>query len=352
MTSEARYFEMLSAAIGEIETDSFEARGGVYDRLWRIVVQQLQAERNDSDEAIATERAAFMAAVQRIEFGERLTTAAEGREGASAAVRGGQSQTNHTRNRSKRSVLGRIILRLAGACAVLLIVGFVYLVSVVRLDSASTERWAADDTSKSWQSRVMRAVLAFSNLIEERLTAPAGARQRAVLYEESATTATGKAFAGNAVWRDHLDATVAAPSAVLSVEVEIPQKALVFNLSLRRAPESRDVISHFIELKFTNPNGQLSDAVEDVLGILMKNDELSAGIELVGGVARIQKGLFLMGLSGTHADVSRNMTLLKNRPWLDVAIVMQDSSRNILAIEKGSTGQTAVNRVLASWEKT
>lgn len=349
MTNEARYFEVLSAAIGELEVDSFEARGVVYDRLWEIVVRQLRAEGNDARETVAAERAAFVAAVQRIEFGERPTTAAAGPKGDGTAE-DGQGLANHDRDRSKRPILGRVFLRLAGAFAVLLIIGFAYLVNMVRQDSAAAKRWAADDTSL--QSRLVRAALAVSNLIEGRSAVPSGVRQRAVLYEESAATKTGKVFAGHAVWRDRLESPAAGSSAVLSVEVEIPQKALIFNLSLTRAPERGGAISHFIELKFTTPNGSFSDAVEDVLGIMMKNDELSAGIELAGKIVQVQKGVFLMGLSGTDADIGRNMTLLKDRPWLDVPIVMQDRSRSILAIEKGSTGQTAVNRVLASWQKT
>lgn len=349
MTNEARYFEVLTAEIGEIEVDSFEARGVVYDHLWEIVVRQLQEEGNDSHETIAAERAAFVAAVQRIEFGERSTSTAAGPEENGAA---GDSEALANRNpvRSKRPVLGRVILRFAGACAVLLMIGFGYLVSVVRLDAASAQRWAADETSL--QSRLVRVALAFGNLMEGRSPVLAGARQRAVLYEESAATASGKALAGYAVWRDRLESPTAGSSAVLSVEVEIPQKALIFNLSLTRAPERGGAISHFIELKFTNPNGSFSDAVEDVLGIMMKNDELSAGIELAGKIVKVQKGLFLMGLSGTDTDVGRNITLLKDRRWLDVPILMQDKSRNILAIEKGSTGQAAVSRVLASWQKT
>src|SRR5262245_2886131 len=77
MSNEARYFEVLSGAVAQVEEDSFEARGVIYDRLWAIVVERLQAEGDDTDEALASERAAFLAAVKRIEFGERVAPSPE-----------------------------------------------------------------------------------------------------------------------------------------------------------------------------------------------------------------------------------------------------------------------------------
>src|SRR5262245_28595014 len=77
MSNEEKYFEVLSGAIAQINAESFEARGVVYDRLWQIILERLQDESDPSDESISNERAAFLAAVQRIEFGERLSAAAE-----------------------------------------------------------------------------------------------------------------------------------------------------------------------------------------------------------------------------------------------------------------------------------
>src|SRR5262245_48486416 len=82
MSNEARYFEVLSGAVAQIEEDAFEARGAIYDRLWAIVVERLQADGDDTDEALASERAAFLAAVKRIEFGERVVTSSEDAEAA------------------------------------------------------------------------------------------------------------------------------------------------------------------------------------------------------------------------------------------------------------------------------
>lgn len=199
----------------------------------------------------------------------------------------------------------------------------------------------------------MRAALSVGNLVERRPRIASGPTQRAVLYEENSATATGTTFSGQAAWR-HLSgpAAAGASGAVLSIETEIPQKGLFVTISIRQAPDRGGAISHFVEFRLLTADGSASEMVEDVRGILMKNDELSRGIELVGKVVRVQHGVFLMGLSATEADLGRNLKLLKERPWLDIPIVMKDGTRSILAIEKGSTGQSALNDALASWGQT
>jgi hypothetical protein len=344
MTNEARYFEVLSGAIAQIQEDSFEARGSVYDRLWNIVVDRLRAEGNDSDEALASERAAFLAAVKRIEFGERAQalTPDEGEQGRLPDMR------------PRRPLLRPIALRMATGCAVLLVICISYLIIVVSLDPASAERWAGDDAANSWQSQMVRAALSIGNLIERRATVAPAVSQRAVLYEESETTATGSTFSGNAVWRHQkMESTFVglAPAAV-SIDIEIPQKSFLLRMLLKRAPDTGGVISHFVEFRFLNVDGSASDAVEEVVGILMKTDELSRGIELAGKVVKVQRGMFLMGLSAAEADLARNLTLLQERRWLDVPLIMKDKSRSILAIEKGSSGRTAIKQTLTAWGQT
>jgi hypothetical protein len=244
-------------------------------------------------------------------------------------------------------------MRMASACAVLAAIWFAYLVIIVRMDSAAAERWAGEDPLNPWQSQLMRVALSVGNLFERRPVTASGPAQRAVLYEENSATATGTTFSGQAIWRHQAgSAKASASGAVLSIDTEIPQKGLSVGISIRRAPDDGGAISHFVEFRLLNSDGSASEMVEDVRGILMKTDELTRGIELIGKVVRVQRGVFLMGLSAAEADLDRNLKLLKERSWLDIPIVMKDRTRSILAIEKGSTGQNALNQALASWGQT
>jgi hypothetical protein len=339
--------EVLSGAIAQVEEDSFEARGIIYDRLWNIVLQRLRNEGQDSADNVARERTAFLSAVRRIEFGERAAVTP-----AAQAPQEVHQEAPQEKRRPKRSVVGRVVVRMVSACAVLAAIWFAYLVIVVRLDAASADRGTGAGASKSWHSQLMETALSVGNLFERRSTVPAGPAQRAVFYEENSATATGHTFSGRAVWRNQAGSgTASASESVLSVDAEIPQKKLVVKVSIRRAPDG-GAISHFVEFQFLNPDGSASDQVAGVLGILMKNDELSPGIELVGKVTNVHRGTFLMGLSGAASDLGRNLKLMRERPWLDIPIVMNDRTRGILAIEKGSTGQASIDRVFASWGHT
>ena len=248
-------------------------------------------------------------------------------------------------------MFGRIFTGMVGACVVLLAAGIAYALIAIRSDPTVAERWTDQSDANSWQSHMMRAVVSISNLIDRlpttkttTTTTASVTSQRAVLYEESLATATGTTFSGQAVWRYQPKSKTAA----LSINVEIPQKNLILEISMRRASDG-GAASHLVEFQFFGPNRSRSDAVEDVVGILMKDDELARGVELKGQVVRVHQGMFLMGLSGTDDDVARNMKLLRDRPWLDVPIVLRGGARSILAIEKGTAGQNALNEALATW---
>jgi hypothetical protein len=336
MSNEDKYFAVLSNAMSQVNTESFEARGVVYDRLWEIVLNRLRDEPDASDESVANERKAFLAAVQRIELGERLPVAA--REPPEATRP--EPEALKLDKPTRRPARGRIVLRMVSACALLLLLGVVYL--IVRFDSTSAARWINENPHNAWQVQFMRAVISVHGFFERQPPAIQGARQRAVLYEENTAISTGSTYAGHAIWRQQREGK-GGTTGFLSIDVEIPQKDLVLKLELRPAGDKGGVISHLVDFRFMSAKGTLSEAVQDVLGVLMKNDELSPGIELIGKVTRVRPGAFLMGLSGAAADVERNLKLLRERPWLDIPIVFRGGARSLLAIEKGTTGQSAIN---------
>jgi hypothetical protein len=336
MNNEDKYFAVLSDAMGRVNTESFEARGVVYDRLWEIVLNRLQDEPYTSDESIANERRAFLAAVQRIEFGERLPAVArEQPEGITP-----ETEPIEPDKPKRRPPRRRIVLRMVSACALLLLLGGVYL--FIRFDSTSAADWINENPHNALQIQFMRAVIAVHSFFERQPPAVLGPRQKAVLYEENSAIASGSTYAGHAIWR-MLREGKGGKTEFLSIDVEIPQKDLVLKMELRPAADKGGVISHLIEFRFLSAKGTLSEAVQDVLGVLMKNDELSPGIELIGKVTRVRPGMFLMGLSGAAADVETNLKLLRDRPWLDIPVVFRGGARSLIAIEKGTTGQSAIN---------
>jgi hypothetical protein len=81
----------------------------------------------------------------------------------------------------------------------------------------------------------------------------------------------------------------------------------------------------------------------------MKQSESTRGVALAGLSVKVTTGFFLIGLSATEGDVQRNIQMLKERGWFDIAIVYNDNRRAILAVEKGPQGDRVFNDAFAAW---
>jgi hypothetical protein len=66
---------------------------------------------------------------------------------------------------------------------------------------------------------------------------------------------------------------------------------------------------------------------------------------------KVINGFFLIGLSAVDTDVQRNVQLLKDRSWFDIAIVYTNGGRAILAMEKGPPGDHAFTEAFAAWSR-
>jgi hypothetical protein len=55
--------------------------------------------------------------------------------------------------------------------------------------------------------------------------------------------------------------------------------------------------------------------------------------------------------SGASADMQRNVQLLKERPWSDIAVVYNDGHRAIIAIEKGAACERTFSNAFAAREQ-
>lgn len=183
-------------------------------------------------------------------------------------------------------------------------------------------------------------------------TAPAAAvAQKVVLYEEDPGNTQGKRFVGSAIWKTE---TVSpgpglAPELVIKAEVEIPERRIRMVWSLRRNTDKALPASHTIEILFTLPADFPEGAVNNVPGVLMKQNEQTRGVPLAGLAVKVTNGFFLVGLSSAEVDSQRNLQLLKERSWFDVPVVYTSGKRAILAVEKGQPGERAFDEAFRAW---
>jgi hypothetical protein len=175
--------------------------------------------------------------------------------------------------------------------------------------------------------------------------------QRVVLYEEDPTDPAGKQYVGQVTWRTE---TVSPgpgqpPDVVIRANIEIPDRQMKVTWSLRRNTDKSLPASHTVDLVFSLPSDFPHGGISNIPGLLMKQAEQTRGVPLAGQSVKVTTGYFLIGLSSVESDLQRNVQLLKERTWFDIPIVYTDGRRAILAVEKGSPGETAFAEAFNAW---
>jgi hypothetical protein len=176
--------------------------------------------------------------------------------------------------------------------------------------------------------------------------------QRAVLFEEDpADPKGGSRLSGSVNWHSESGASSAGGAAVLvRADVEIPDRRLTLTMSLRRNTDHAMPASHVVEFKFTMPPDSPYGGVAKMVAIQMKQQlEQIRGAVLAGMVAKVTAGYFLVGLSATDFELRRNLTMLKERSWIEIPFVYTNGTRAILDMEKGPPGERALSEAFVAW---
>jgi hypothetical protein len=186
-------------------------------------------------------------------------------------------------------------------------------------------------------------------------SSPVAVSQHAVLLEEDPGDPQGKHSVGSVVWRTEAvsSGNNRAPELAIRADIEIPERRIGVALTIKRETDPSRSLSHTIEVVFKLPTDFAPGGISNVPGIWMKpNEQAQGGFPLNGGSFRVTTNYFLVGLSAAATDRDRNIQLLKDQPWIDIAIVYANNKRAILSLEKGEAGTQAFAAAFAAWEQT
>ncbi len=188
---------------------------------------------------------------------------------------------------------------------------------------------------------------------QSRSTQAAPAAQRVVLYEEdpSDTNGSGKHYDGTVTWS--LENVAAGPGQPMDKairgDIVIPERNMTATFTIRRNTDKDLPASHTVSIVFTLPPDFVHGAIQEIRALLMKQTEPARGVQLAGLSVKVTNGFFLIGLSSNEGDVQRNIQLLKERGWFDIAIGYTDNRRAIMAVEKGPQGDRVFADAFAAW---
>lgn len=178
--------------------------------------------------------------------------------------------------------------------------------------------------------------------------------QRAILYEEDPSTPRGRSYNGLTTWRTTtLPSTTGGTALETAVVAQaiIPEQHLAVSWTLRRNTNQSFDASHLIEINFSQPVDRSTGGIGSVPGVLMKVSETAKGVPLAGVMEKARNSYFLFGLSPNNMELQQNLQLLKDRQWVDIAIVYNNGSRAILALQKGPPGDRAFADAFAAWKE-
>ncbi|WP_321344934.1 hypothetical protein [Breoghania sp.] len=181
---------------------------------------------------------------------------------------------------------------------------------------------------------------------------PTPVAQRAILYEESADASSGgSAEQGRVLWSTAQETPSGggAPDTVIKASIAIPERNVTVNLTIRPNRDDTLPASHLIELQFLLPEKFAGKGVSSVPGLIMKTTEEARGDALIGASVRVAEGFFWVALSSIEAERERNITLLRDRGWIDIPVLYESGKRAILTLEKGSPGERVVQTALDAW---
>lgn len=271
------------------------------------------------------------------------------------AGRGGRRGTiDYAKADARKAMKAKLIVGgiVGGLLAVAILIGYVQrdrILSSLGIGSPPS-RSAQQPSAPAGQDRITQSPQTKSGA---QTNVPAAAvAQRAVLYEENPGGGEQQlqTFVGTAVWRTETvnPGPGRPPELGLRVDIEIPDRKMTVTISIRRNPDQTLPASHTVEVQFKTP-GDPFGGVANLPGVRAKTTETAQGAPLVGLVVRVMPGFFLIGLSNIDADREQNLSLLRERGWLDIPFVYNNGRRSVLVVEKGTPGERAVNEVIAAW---
>jgi hypothetical protein len=178
--------------------------------------------------------------------------------------------------------------------------------------------------------------------------------QRTVLYEDDPVEPAGKQYVGTVTWRTETSppAPGQPPDRAVRADITIPDRNMQVTMILRRNTDRGLPATHTVHITFVLPPAFSNGGISEIRGMLMKQAEDTRGTSLAGLAVKVTPTYFMIGLSSaSDADIQRNIQLLKDRAWFDIAIVYENGRRAILAVEKGAPGDRAFGDAFAAWQQ-
>lgn len=176
----------------------------------------------------------------------------------------------------------------------------------------------------------------------------------AIFYEERKDAGRPDVSTGNVTWELIPTGSEAIGSTGLSSvrgNARVQNRDLNVRFEIMRNLDESLPASHLIEIEFETGQLFANDSINNVAGVLMKENEQDNGQQLVGAVVKVSDNVFWIAMSARAADLASNVDALKKLNWFDIPVIFASGKRAILTLEKSAAGTKALEQAFISWEK-
>jgi hypothetical protein len=176
-----------------------------------------------------------------------------------------------------------------------------------------------------------------------------GGAQKAILYEEPADGAADAAVTAvdAAVTWSFVQDGPNGPE--VQADLTVPERNMTIRFSLHKNADEALPASHLVEVVADTPADDPGKAIANIPRIVLKPTEGSRGQPLVGAAAKVADGFFWIALSAADTDIASNLSLMRDRNWIDLPFVYENGQRAIITFEKGPEGEAAFQQAFAAW---
>ncbi|WP_041777868.1 hypothetical protein [Beijerinckia indica] len=159
-----------------------------------------------------------------------------------------------------------------------------------------------------------------------------------------------KTATGSVVWRREMIVSDpnGPPEVAVRADVDIPSLKLQAVLIFQKNTDLSLPASHTIKINFAMAPDAPFTSVRQISVPQMRREDAANG-DILGGVpVPITDNAFLIGLSRGSGEAN-NITLLRDRGWIDVPLMLGNGRIGKLTFEKGAAGQQAMEEAFAAW---
>lgn len=381
MVQRVDYYTLLSRAVESLERDAYAARGAIYDREHKALLKRLISSSTPCTDAdIAREEDAFRDAVRRIEFpGDEVRAARPARREPAEATwpSGARDRPRPRRDITPEPVIEPERLNARERRRPMWDSDpdeneenprkpVARELDLQPPDEAEEAPWDVDEPKprRPFLKMIIVYVLVMAGLLGaaalgyayvmgwvdlSRLRRHAAApipTEQALLYDGQAGQ-NGTPVVGKATWRTRGE--TGKQDLVVTLDAEIADPPITLQMTFSRVTDTTSGMSHLLELHFQNPAQSSLGGVSRISDIAMRSASDGASESLNGTSINTAPGQFMFGLLGVSDVVQQNLQRLRNKNWLDFSLEFANGATYTLSIDKGASGDRAINDALASW---